>query len=100
VTLEKVGYFMETMFALLPLEIAAAGLRNRQVDRFLEDPALTIAAVLLVVVSIGYIVVTRLIVRRYRKAYIRSRQQRARAASQPPRMDVVRPPRDIWSYPP
>jgi hypothetical protein len=70
-------------------------IRNSKVDEFLSDPTLTIAAVLLIVVSIGWVVVTRLIVRRYRKAYMRARQYSAR-----PRVDVVRPPRDIWSFPP
>ncbi|MEA2434745.1 MAG: hypothetical protein QOG54_2202 [Actinomycetota bacterium] len=88
----------------LPLQILA--IRNGKVERFLEDPMLTIAAVLLIVVSVGYVVVTRMIVRRYRRAYIRSRRERARLAAQGipqssgPRIDVVRPPRDIWSLPP
>jgi hypothetical protein len=78
------------MFALPELAI-----RNSKVDQFLADPTLTVAAVLLIVVSIGWVVVTRLIVRRYRRAYMRARQAQVR-----PKIDVIQPPRDIWSYPP
>ena len=61
---------------------------------FLVDPSLTIACVLLVVVSVGWIVVWRRILRDMRRAASR------RPASRAPKTDVVRPPRDIWSYPP
>ena len=63
----------------------------RDLTELFEEPALTVACVLLIVVSVGWIVVARLIVRQIRKAALR-----ARAAP----LDVVRPPKDIWSYPP
>lgn len=65
--------------------------QNRDsLDEFLSDPILTMACVLLIVVSLGYIVVTRLIVRMYKKA---ARRDRMRA-------EQIRSERDIWSYPP
>lgn len=64
----------------------------RDVGELFRDPALTVACVLLMVVSIGWVIVTRLIVRQMKKA--------ARLGRAVPRIDVVRPPRDIWSYPP
>jgi hypothetical protein len=79
------------------LALGELAIRNSKVDQFLEDPTLTIAAVLLIVVSIGWVIVTRLIVRRYRRAYLRSRRTASAART---RVDVVQPPRDIWSYPP
>lgn len=68
------------------------GASARALDELLRDPLLTVACVLLIVVSIGWIVITRLIVRYWRRAALRGRPV--------PRIDVVRPPRDIWSYPP
>jgi ATP/ADP translocase len=65
---------------------------TRSVTEFLADPMLTVACVLLIVVSIGWIVVTRLIVREYRRAAARQRRR--------PPVDVTRPARDIWSFPP
>jgi hypothetical protein len=70
----------------------SAALRPSEVDRFeelLEDPVLSVACVLLIVVSVGWVVITRLIVRRRRRAALRGRP-----------VDSVRPPRDIWSLPP
>ena len=60
-----------------------------------EDPVLSVAALLLIVVSIAWIVVSRLITKEMRKQALR--QIRARAGKKPPK-----PPRDrdIWSYPP
>ena len=71
----------------LPLAATA-----RDLGELFRDPALTVACVLLMVVSIGWVIVTRLIVRDLKKA--------ARKGRAVPRIDVVRPPRDIWSYPP
>jgi len=60
-------------------------------SEFLSDPILTMACVLLIVVSIGYIIVTRLIARLYKKAALRDRRQAEQMRSSE---------RDIWSYPP
>ena len=61
---------------------------ERPISEFLRDPALTTACVLLIVVSIGWVVITRLIVRRMKRvAKGKGRGQAARR-------------RDIWSGPP
>ena len=73
--------------------VAARPLAAEQIAEFLRDPVLTVACVLLIVVSIGWIIVTRLIVRSYRKALL--------GISKPsPQVEAIRPPRDIWSIPP
>ena len=72
---------------MLALDLAQG---RDSLDEFLSDPILTMACVLLIVVSIGYIIVTRLIVRRYKKAALRDRR----------RAEQLRGERDIWSYPP
>ena len=64
---------------------------KRPLLEFFRDPTLTVACVLLIVVSIGWIVVTRLIVRHMKRAATRTRKLP---------VDTVRPPRDIWSTPP
>jgi hypothetical protein len=51
------------------------------------------ACVVLVAVSLEWIVVARLIIRNYRKAARRGLVAETQ-------MDVVRSPRDIWTYPP
>lgn len=69
--------------------------QGRSVDRleeFLADPALTIACVMLIVVSVGWVVISRLIVRNLRKAAMRGRRSR--------RIEAARPSRDIWTMPP
>lgn len=64
----------------------------RDIGELFADPALTVACVLLIVVSVGWVVVTRIHVRRLKKA--------ARRGVRVARIDVVREPKDIWSYPP
>lgn len=64
----------------------------RDIGELFADPALTVACVLLIVVSVGWVVVTRIHVRRLKKA--------ARRGARVARIDVVRDPKDIWSYPP
>ncbi len=59
---------------------------------FFRDPSLTIACVLLIVVSIGWIVVTRWIVHQMKRA--------ARRGTRGPATDAIRPAKDIWSLPP
>ena len=61
------------------------------IAEFLRDPVLTVACVLLIVVSTGWVVITRLIVRRMRKAILRARA---------PSAGSFRSPRDIWTDPP
>ena len=63
-----------------------------QIGELFKDPALTVACVLLIVVSVGWVVITRVIVRRLKRA--------ARRGQRVARIDVVQNPRDIWSYPP
>jgi len=58
----------------------------------MRDPTLTVACVLLVVVSVGWVVVTRLIVRQMKRAALRGVRS--------PVADTIRPARDIWSIPP
>ena len=77
------------------LDLAAmhsfAGPRRPLVE-FFRDPWLTVACVLLVVVSVGWVVLTRLIVHRLKRA--------ARKGARSAAIDSVRPARDIWSMPP
>jgi hypothetical protein len=63
-----------------------------QIGELFRDPALTVACVLLIVVSLGWIVVSRLIVRRLKKAVRRGQHIATR--------ELVQAPRDIWSLPP
>jgi hypothetical protein len=63
-----------------------------QVQPLEEDPLLTVASVLLIVVSVGWILVSRLISRNLRKT--------ATLAQARKKKGTVRPSRDIWSDPP
>ena len=72
-----------------PLQLAQ---RIDPLEEFLSDPILTVACVMLIVVSIGWVLISRLIVRNLRKAALRGRRSR--------RVDAVRSERDIWSMPP
>ena len=51
---------------------------------------MTIACVMLIAVSLGWIVVSRIIARMMKKAAIRGQQ----------RVEALQSPKDIWSYPP
>jgi hypothetical protein len=62
---------------------------QRPLREFLTDPTLTIACVLLIVVSIGWVVVWRLIIRAMKKA-----------ASRGVSSEAPQNPRDIWAFPP
>ncbi|MDP9069123.1 MAG: hypothetical protein M3N53_12375 [Actinomycetota bacterium] len=66
--------------------------RGDRLNEFLSDPSLTMACVMLIVVSIMWVVVSRLIVRNLRRAALRG----VRNA----RVDSMRPARDIWTMPP
>ncbi len=57
-------------------------------QEFLGDPSLTVACVLLIVVSIGWVVITRIIARRFKKALLRADREARRTTT------------DIWSTPP
>ena len=74
-----------------PSTVHAARDTGPSLVEFMRDPALTVACVLLVVVSLGWVVMTRLILHRMKRAARRG----ARA-----RLDAIRPAKDIWSIPP
>jgi hypothetical protein len=62
------------------------------VEEFLNDPILTVACVLLIVVSLGWILVSRLVARNMRRTRLRRLD--------PPRSGEYKPPRDVWADPP
>ena len=62
---------------------------ERHLREFLTDPTLTIACVLLIVVSVGCVMVWRSILRSMKRAVIRGLP-----------VEPVKAPRDIWAYPP
>ena len=72
--------------------LEAAREAKRPLIEFFRDPTLTVACVLLVVVSVGWVLVTRLIVHKMKRA--------ARRGVRSPGTDVIRPAKDIWSIPP
>ena len=57
---------------------------------FAQEPLLTVASVLLIVVSIGWIFVSRLV----------SRNLRRRATQRRQKQGAVKPAKDIWAVPP
>ncbi|MGH2821058.1 MAG: hypothetical protein ACRDJ5_10445 [Actinomycetota bacterium] len=70
-----------------------AGSLQAQTETFEElarDPVLTVACALLILVSVAWVVTTRIIAREVRRAAMRRRRSSRRA----------RPPRDIWGSPP
>ena len=66
--------------------------RGDRINEFLSDPMLTVASVMLVVVSVGWVIVSRLIVRNLRKAAMRGIRNE--------RIEAMRPAKDIWTMPP
>ena len=72
------------------LEAARHGGLERRLDEFGRDPTLTVACVLLIVVSLIWVVMSRVIYRNLRRAA----EQRELPVRE------VRPPRDIWRAPP
>jgi cell division protein FtsX len=66
-------------------------LQAQPLEEFAQDPLLTVASVLLIVVSVGWIVVSRLVSRNLRKTAARARGDKKGA---------VRPAKDIWAGPP
>ena len=73
----------------MTIDLAATA---RDIGELFADPALTVACVSLIVVSIGWVVVTRMILRRLKRA--------ARRGHRIARIDTVQSPKDVWSYPP
>jgi cell division protein FtsX len=71
------------------IDLAAPGDR---LNEFMSDPTLTVACVLLVVVSMGWVIISRLIARNLRKAALRGIRNR--------QVEAMRPSRDIWTMPP
>lgn len=77
------------------MQAVATGLLMAQkpsLAEFFRDPSLTVACVLLIVVSVGWILVTRLIVHQMKRA--------AKRGLKTPTLDSMRGPRDIWEIPP
>ncbi len=74
------------------MELIELAKRGDRLNEFLSDPSLTVACVMLIVVSVMWVVVSRLIVRNLRKAALRGIHN--------PRVDSMRPARDIWTMPP
>lgn len=72
--------------------VVASSHTKRPLLEFFRDPSLTVACVLLIVVSVGWVVVTRLIVHQMKRA--------ARRGVRSPATDAIRPAKDIWSLPP
>ncbi len=66
-------------------------LQVQPLEELAQDPLLTVASVLLIVASVGWILVSRLISRNLRKtASLQARKKKG----------TVRPAKDIWSEPP
>jgi hypothetical protein len=78
---------------ILALMAQGGGLFGDNFEEITAEPLLATACVVLVVVSLEWILVARLIIHNYKKA-----ARRGLVADT--KMDVVRNPRDIWSYPP
>ncbi len=74
------------------MDLIVLAQRNDRLNEFLSDPMLTVACVMLIVVSLMWVVVSRLIARNLRKAALRGIRNR--------RVDSMRPTRDIWTMPP
>ncbi|MGH2806102.1 MAG: hypothetical protein ACRDKT_02380 [Actinomycetota bacterium] len=78
------------------MNTAATGLvelaQKPSLAEFFRDPSLTVACVLLIVVSVGWVLVTRLIVHQMKRA--------AKRGLNTPTLDSMRGPRDIWQIPP
>lgn len=66
-------------------------LQVQPLEEFAQDPLLTVASVLLIVVSIGWIIVSRLVSRNLRKSVALQRTRKK---------GTVKPAKDIWAGPP
>ncbi|HEV2756428.1 MAG TPA: hypothetical protein VG318_11710 [Actinomycetota bacterium] len=70
--------------------MTTSALQTQPLEELAQDPLLTVASVLLIVVAVGWIVVSRLV----------SRNLRKRAAAGAKKKGTVRPAKDIWTEPP
>ena len=68
-------------------------LQAQPLEEFAQDPLLTVASVLLIVVSLGWIIVSRLVSRNLRKTAAMARERKKRKGP-------VKPAKDIWAGPP
>lgn len=85
------GMHLTTLLAA-SADLHAAQESKAPLLEFMRDPVLTVACVLLVVVSLGWVVVTRLIIHRMKRA--------AKRGDRSPATDAIRPAKDIWTLPP
>lgn len=72
------------------LPVLAKPAKLDPLEEFVSDPVLTVACILLIVVSVGWVVITRLIVRNRRRAALRGLIK----------VKSRRPERDLWQMPP
>jgi hypothetical protein len=72
--------------------VPLAQFRDPNIEEFFADPTLTVACVLLIVVSVGWILVSRLVARNMRRARLRRLN--------PSKPGEYQPPRDVWAEPP
>lgn len=69
-------------------------LQVQPLEEFAQDPLLTVASVLLIVVALGWIIVSRLVSRNLRKSAALAR------AAKTQKKGAVKPAKDIWAGPP
>ena len=62
------------------VEAAASWVAQGRIDEFVSDPVLTVACVLLVAVSVGWILTSRAITKNMKRAAARQQSRRPRAA--------------------
>jgi cell division protein FtsX len=70
--------------------MTTSALQNQPLEELAQDPLLTVASVLLIVVAVGWIVVSRLVSRNLRRTAARAAKKKG----------AVRPAKDIWTEPP
>ncbi|MDQ3916844.1 MAG: hypothetical protein M3323_16200 [Actinomycetota bacterium] len=70
--------------------MSTSALQTQPLEELAQDPLLTVAAVLLIVVAVGWIVVSRLVSRNLRRTAARAERKKG----------PVRPAKDIWADPP
>ncbi len=69
--------------------MTTSALQTQPLEELAQDPLLTVAAVLLIVVAVGWIAVSRIVSRNLRK---RARNEKKKG--------YVKPSKDIWAGPP
>ena len=65
-------------------------LQTQPLEELARDPLLTVASVMLIVVAVGWIVVSRLVSRNLKRTAARAAKKKG----------YVRPAKDIWTEPP